>query len=85
MNGDNKPVAIVPDIKDHKTIYVVRVWKASAQIVKALPSCRFHNHDPCADLLGSIVMLLTSLLKALDRDDMHNLSVLRNLRSIKGA
>jgi hypothetical protein len=82
MNGNNEPVAVVPEIEDDKSIHIVGIGKGGSQFLKVPPSSRFHDTGPGANFPGSFAMIFRRLLQALDRDDMHVLIILRNLRSI---
>lgn len=83
MHGNNQPIAVVPDIENHKTVNVVGVGKARAQLYIIPPTDRPHDFEPCTNLSGGLTIPLTRQLKALDRDDVHISTVLRNLRSVK--
>jgi hypothetical protein len=85
MNCNDEPEAIVPDVEDDKSVNIVRIRKGSTQILKIPPSRRLHNPHPGSDFLRCLAMILRRLLQAPDRNDVHSLSVLRNLRSVKRA
>jgi hypothetical protein len=84
MHGNNQPIAVVPDIENHKTVHIVSIGKAGSKLLEVPPPGRFYDFDPRADLPGSLTIPLARLLKALDRDDVHNPRLLRGLRSVKG-
>jgi hypothetical protein len=85
MDGDNQPVAILPNIENDKAIDIVGVRKIYSQLVKVPPSSSFHDPRPCTDLLSCLPILFTRCLEALDRNDMHTARLLRKLRSVKQA
>jgi hypothetical protein len=85
MIRNDEPEAIVPDVEDGKSVNIVRIRKSSTQFLKIPPTRRLHNPLPGSDFLRCLAMILRRLLQAFDRDNMHCLSVLRNLRSVKWA
>ncbi len=85
MHGNNEPVTVVPDIENHKAIHIVGIGKTSPEFLKVPPPGRLDGFDPCADLAGGVAILLGRLLQSLDRDDVHNYKILRNLRRVKKA
>jgi len=82
MNRNDEPVAVLPDVEDNKSIHAVGIGKGISQLKKASPSGLFHNPCPGADLLSSLAVGFRRLPQALDRDNMHCLSLLRILRSV---
>src|SRR5579863_1667704 len=82
MNRCNQSVAVMPNVEYDVSIHIVRIRKCRPQFVKAPPSGRLRNAYPCRDLTCGVSVLLARLLKTLDGDDMHNVSILRKLRSI---
>jgi hypothetical protein len=83
MYRGDKPVAVVPNIENHESVHVVRIWECPSQLFKTPPSRSFCDFDPGAKLSGGFTMLLARLLQAFNRDDVHSLTLLRNLRSVK--
>jgi hypothetical protein len=82
MHGDNQPVAVVPDIENHKAVHIVGIGKVCPQLFKIPPSSSLDDFDPSADLAGGLTILLRRLFEALHRDDVHSFILLRNLRSV---
>jgi hypothetical protein len=82
MHRNDKPETIAPDVKDDKSINLVRIGKTCTQLLEVPPSSGLRNSYPRADLLGGFSMVFGRKLKTFDRDDAHLTNVLRNLRSV---
>jgi hypothetical protein len=62
VNRNDEPVAIVPDIENHKSGDIVGVGKARSQLLEVSPSRLFHNPYPGADLRSTFAMIFRRLL-----------------------
>lgn len=82
MHRDDKPVSIVPDIENYKSRYVVRVGESYSEFYKILPSRNLYDFDPGGNVCLRLFVVFSGLLQTLDRDDVHDLRILRKLRSV---
>jgi len=83
MYGSDQAVSIVLDVENDESAYVVCVWETRTQFHEILPTCQFYNFSPGPDLFRSFRKFLRRLLQALDRDNVHSLSLLRKLLRVK--
>ena len=63
-----KPVAVVPDIKDHVAVYKIGILERSADLIKTVPANRLDNGGPSFDFVRCIRVGLHRLTQVLARN-----------------
>jgi hypothetical protein len=71
VNHGDQPVPVLPNVKDHVTPNVIRIFKSATNFRKIVPANGFHNGCPRFDLVRRIWVILDRLTQMLQRDDVH--------------
>ena len=71
VDDRDKPVPIVPDVKDHIATHIVSILERASYFRKTVPPDYFDDGRPRFDLVRRILIGFHRLAQMLSRDDMH--------------
>jgi hypothetical protein len=72
VNDCDEPVAVLPNVENYVSLYIVGIFERAANLRKIVPSNLFDDNHPCFDLVRRVLILLHGLVQMLTRDDMHH-------------
>jgi len=72
VNHCDQPVSVLPNVKNHVTTKVVRIFESATNFRKIVPADGFHDGCPGSDLVRRIWIVLARFTQMLQRDDMHD-------------
>jgi len=79
VDDRDKPVPIVPDVKDHIVIHIVSIPERALYFRKIVPPDCFNDGRPRFDFVRCILMSFHRLVQMLLRDDVHSSIILHIL------
>jgi hypothetical protein len=79
VNDCDEPVAVLSNVKNYVSSYIVGIFERAANLRKIVPSNLFDHNHPCFDLVRRIWILPHRLVQMLTRDDMHHGMILHNM------
>jgi len=79
VNNCDEPAAVLPNVENYVSLYVVGILERAANLRKIVPSNLFDDNHPCFDLVRRIWVLPHRLVQMLTRDNMHHEMVLHNM------
>jgi hypothetical protein len=79
VNDCDEPVAVLPNVEDYVSLYIVGIFECAANLGKIVPSNLFDDDHPRFDLVRRIWALPHRLVQMLTRDDMHHKMLLHKM------
>jgi len=79
MDDSDKPVPVLPDVKDHVAIHRIGILKHAAHFRKIAPPHRLNDGYPGFDFVRRIRVAFHRLAQMLTRNDMHPFMILHNM------
>ena len=71
VDDRDKPVPIVPDVKDHIAAHIVSILEGASYFRKIVPPDYFDDGRPRFDFVRCVLMSFHRLVQMLLRDDIH--------------
>ncbi len=71
MNHRDEPVAVMPDIEDHVSVYCIGVAKNPSHVRKTRPACRRDDFKPRRYLFGRVGIVSGGMAQVFARNDVH--------------